>query len=348
MSHAPNQPDLNMPDLWEIDWGEPEPQPARPEAVEIWLPFDIEPPAPQQEPIEPEEVQSALPNPASLALVEARVLLERPFYALSSRPVAQLPPYTDPKGRLHLQVTAADPTKGVATLADADILIVLTSLMNANRGPGRRVDPQVCLPAATWLQLCHRLKDGARKGGRQYRLLDEALERLRGTCITTNIGATGQPGPTRSFSLLADWSRQGRSGLTLTAGDWLVEVVTANAVLSLSRSYFDLPGGYARWLYRTARKHAGTQADGVAMRISTLRMKSGSISPAARFRFELKRLVDEDGLPDYVLGWIPSKLGREPQVSMRYAEGKRFSMVAVRASAARAGSEADDLAEIVL
>lgn len=354
MSHDPNQPDLNMPDLIEIDLGDAEPQPALPESSMILLPIGDEPPALSREPqviefplpsdedppkrtrtignidletgqiteiegpIEPAEIQTTLPNPGRLALVEARVLLERPFFALSTRPVPLLPPYTDPKGRLHLQVTAADPTKGVATLADADILIVLTSLMNANRRSSGRVNPQVHLLAATWLQLCRRHGEGGRKGGRQYRLLDEALERLRGTRITTNIGPTGQAGPTRSFSLLADWSRQGRAGLTLTAGDWLVEAVEANALLSLSPYYFDLPGGYARWLYRTARKHAGKQVGSVKMRISTLRMKSGSTSPAARFRFELKRLVTEDRLPDYRFTWLTGQPGREPMVEMEF------------------------------
>lgn len=270
-----------------------------------------EPPAP--------EADTMPVHSADLSLVEARVLLERPFFALARRPVPRLPAYTDPTGRLNLQVTAADPARGVATLADADILIVLTSLMNANRGAGGRVEAQVCLPASTWLRLSRR-----QTGGRQRRLLAEALDRLRETCITTNIGPTGEPGPMRGFSLLAGWSQQGRKGLTLTAGDWLVEAVEAGALLSLTEGYFDLPLGYARWLYRTARKHAGRQAGGYRAYDRTLWRKSGATGTLAHFRTELKRLVLADALPDYRLTWIPGGLARDPQIWMRPdTKGKR-------------------------
>jgi plasmid replication initiation protein len=48
--------------------------------------------------------------------------------------------------------------------------------------------------------------------------------------------------------------------MTITLPDWLYDgVVQKGGVLTIHEDYFLLTGGIGRWLYRVARKHAGTQ-----------------------------------------------------------------------------------------
>ncbi len=190
-------------------------------------------------------------------------------------------------------------------------------MMNDRRIGTAPITNPITLPTRMLLRLADRAV-----GGRQYKLLKHSLERLRLTCLTTNIGPTGKAAENQTFSLLSDWSKHGDGMLSLTASDWLVAAVHAGSVLRLTDSYFSLRPGYETWLYRVARKHAGEQVDGFTMRVSTLWRKSGSTSRLDRFRFELKRIVMDDGLPDYRLEWIEESSGHEAKVEMRSEPGR--------------------------
>jgi len=88
-------------------------------------------------------------------------------------------------------------------------------------------------------------------------------------------------------------------------------------VLAIDPNYFRLTGGRERWLYRVARKHAGGN-DGAGFTISlpTLFEKSGAEGSYRRFKFELKKIVDADDLPEYHLLWIDENQGKEPALMM--------------------------------
>ena len=141
--------------------------------------------------------------------------------------------------------------------------------------------------------------------GDGYRRLREALERLSGTRIVTNI-ATGGVESTRGFGLIDAWEilRKTRGGrmihVTVTLSDWMYRSVVSKSVLTLHRDYFHLRKPLERRVYEIARKHCGRQAEW-RIGLETLLKKTGSTSPRRVFRKMIRDMIEEDGLPDYSL-----------------------------------------------
>jgi hypothetical protein len=87
-------------------------------------------------------------------------------------------------------------------------------------------------------------------------------------------------------------------------------------VLAIDPAYFSLTGGRERWLYRVARKHAGgAGAEGFSISMPTLFEKSGAEGDYRRFKFEMAKIVRENGLPGYALELIHREEG-EPMLRM--------------------------------
>lgn len=230
---------------------------------------------------------------------EIRALLERPFFALTTRPVAALKPYQSPDGKLHLAVETDEADLGVATLKDADILIyALTIAMRRNQL--LEEDGEVVVNQRQMQHALHR-----NVGGRQGSLLMQSLERLSKTRITTNIGPDGKPAETTTFRFVESWRQvAGEKGMiAITVAPWLRSAVSKRQTLDLHPDYFELGSGYERWLYRTARKHGGDQIGGFAMPLKTLWLKSGSSSPLARFKAAIAPFIENGKILDYRFGW---------------------------------------------
>src|SRR5207248_5262529 len=90
-----------------------------------------------------------------------------------------------------------------------------------------------------------------------------------------------------------------RMSITLPA--WLYEgIVQGGGVLSIHEDYFLLTGGIERWLYRVARKHAGSQEGGWQFMMRQLYEKSGSTSRFSDFALDVRKVVDLNSLPEYI------------------------------------------------
>jgi hypothetical protein len=139
--------------------------------------------------------------------------------------------------------------------------------------------------------------------GDGYRRLREALERLSGTRVTTNIKTKGEE-VTEGFGLVDSWRivRKTESGrmvsVKISLSDWMYNAVLGHEVLTLHRDYFRLRKPLERRVYEIARKHCGQQ-DCWTIRLATLQKKCGSNSPLRVFRSMLKELALHDHLPDY-------------------------------------------------
>ena len=68
--------------------------------------------------------------------------------------------------------------------------------------------------------------------------------------------------------------------------------------------YFSMTSGLKRFLYRTARKHAGTQGGSWEFLLKTLYEKSGSERDFKKFKSDLKHAVHKNDIPGYDLNWI--------------------------------------------
>ena len=128
---------------------------------------------------------------------------------------------------------------------------------------------------------------------------------------------------TAMFGWLDSWGeivseRTGKSlMMELTVPNWLYTgILQHSGVLSIHPDYFQLTGGLERWLYRVARKHAGMQDNGFFISLPTLYEKSSSESLYRRFKFEMRKIVERDELPEYHLAWIKETVSGEPTVHM--------------------------------
>ncbi len=229
--------------------------------------------------------------------------MEHPLFTLATRPDRRILRYQH--GEAEIEVTPS--VKGLATIHDKDVLIYCISQLMAAVNEGRPTSRVLHLKAHDLLVATNR-----ETSGDGYRRLREALERLSGTRIVTNI-ATGGIETTRGFGMIDAWEilRRTRGGrmvlITITLSDWMYRSVMARSVLTLSRDYFRLRKPLERRVYEIARKHCGRQAEW-RIGLETLQKKSGSTSPRRVFRRMIRDIAEGDGLPDYELSLEPGDI----------------------------------------
>jgi plasmid replication initiation protein len=258
-----------------------------------------------------------VPYLSDLALRDQRETMERPFFSLSKRKRITPIEYRSPDGSVWVKVEAV-PAYGMATIWDADILIWVASTLVEMRERGVTE-----LPRTLRFHPYNLLKAIQRDvGGDQYKRLREALERLKGTLISTNI--RGDKKTRRAmFGWLDDWSEeieestQQTKEMTITLSNWIYQgIIMQGGVLSVHPDYFLLTGGLERCLYRIARKHAGMQAYGWTCTVSTLYEKTGSESSRKEFTRMLRKIVTANTLPEYHLSWIEQTESGDSAVHM--------------------------------
>lgn len=191
------------------------------------------------------------------------------------------------KGKNGSKVIVTPNKYGRATIWDKDILIYLFGQIAAeiNRGgtPGRTV-------RATAYDIL--VSTGRDVGGKDYKSLEAALRRLRGTAIETNIKTEGLKSK-REFSIIQDWGTVEKSkdgnmvAVEITLSEWLYQAVTSLDVLTYDREYYRLSSGMEKRLYEIFRKHCGKQ-NSWKIGEEALFVKSGSRGDIRNFRRFLK------------------------------------------------------------
>ena len=221
--------------------------------------------------------------------------MEHPFYALSKKPETNVRRY-EHNGNW-LEITPS--VKGLATIYDKDILIYSISQIMAKLKRGETVHRRVRINSRELLMFTNR-----GTSGRDYIALVEALDRLEGTRIRTNI-VTGDEEQIDGFGLIDASSVRRKHGLDgrllwceVVLSDWVFNAIQKQEVLTLHRDYFRLRKPLERRVYEIARKHCGPQSSW-KISLGLLLKKSGSLSPEKRFRQMIRHLVAHDHLPDY-------------------------------------------------
>jgi plasmid replication initiation protein len=240
---------------------------------------------------------------------DQRDLMERPFFSLSKSPRK-----TPIEYKVNGTIVKVSPVEeyGIATIWDADILIwaatQITEVLDRGGAPSRKMQfhPYTLLRA---------IKRGV--GGDQYKKLQAALRRLAATYVQTSIRVPkGSRKTTVEFHWIDQWDsleEDGRPvGMSLTLPDWLFDgIIQGGGVLTIHEDYFALKGGIERWLYRVARKHAGSQDGGWRFTMKQLHEKSGSASKLANFACDIRKAVSADALPEYALEIVRNRAGQE-------------------------------------
>jgi plasmid replication initiation protein len=231
--------------------------------------------------------------------------MEHPVFSLATRPDLRILSYTHNDA----QITVTPSVRGLATIHDKDVLIYCISQLVAALNAGRAVSRTLQMRAHDMLVATNR-----ETSGDGYRRLREALERLAGTRITTNI-TTGGIEATTGFGLIESWqilrrTRDGRMvSVAVTLSDWLFRAVLSKSVLTLSRDYFRLRKPLERRIYELARKHCGRQ-ESWRISVEVLLKKSGSASPRRVFRKMIRDMIAADHLPDYHMAEEPGDIIR--------------------------------------
>jgi hypothetical protein len=222
--------------------------------------------------------------------------MEHPFYSLSKKPETKIHRY-EHNGNW-IEITPS--VKGLATIYDKDILIYCISQIMSKLRDGIAIKtPHVRIN-------CHDLLKFANRGtaGKDYAALSEAIDRLAGTRITTNI-KTGDNEQYDNFGLIDAASIRRSHGLDgrllwmeVKLSEWVFNAIRANEVLTLHPDYFRLRKPLERRVYELARKHCGQQPQW-KISLENLLKKTGSQSEMKRFKQMIKGLAEHNHLPDY-------------------------------------------------
>ena len=220
--------------------------------------------------------------------------MEHPVFSLSKKPDHRMLVYE----RNGTTIKIKPSYTGLATIFDKDILLYLaSSLMNA-KNSGETISQTVRFTSYDYI-----ISTNKSLGGTQYKLLQEGLERLKGTVIQTNI-KTNSVEVIEEFGLIDKWKivkedEKGKAvAIEVKLSDWFFNSILGSAVLSIDKDYFRLRKPTERRLYELARKHCGNQ---VAWKITlqNLKEKLGITSQMKLFRFNIKKIAETNHLPEY-------------------------------------------------
>lgn len=209
---------------------------------------------------------------------------------------------------------------GMASIWDYDIVLMaishLTDAMNLYRQgrgdkPTRFFRPQV----SEILKFCRRSD-----GGRQYEEIEAALKRLSTTfveVVTTTTSKNKRATRTaKGVGLISSYETvsyadNGRlTSVSIELPQWLYDQIVESkkpAVLTVHPEYFLIEPGVGRYLYRLARKSAGSK-DAV-WSFQLIYERSGSTGSFKEFCRILRRLIQANDLPEYTLKELSGKAG---------------------------------------
>ena len=221
--------------------------------------------------------------------------MEHPFFCLSKKKDMRVLNYTS--GDISLTIIPS--ALGLPTIFDKDILLYSCSILMNEINKGRIPPKTLRVSFRDLLIAVNRAQDG-----RTYTRLKQTLERLRGVTIKTNI-KTNKHKVTSAFGLIDNYRiiessrvKDRMVRLEITLSEWLYNSVIGKEVLTINRDYFLLEKPVERRLYEIFRKHCGSSPEW-RISLASLKDKTGSISTLAKFRFIIRRLIEEDHLPDY-------------------------------------------------
>ena len=231
-------------------------------------------------------------------------LMEFPFVALSKDRTN--PIIYENEDKTQKVVISGHRGQFIASIYDWDIILVVAGRIQEILNKGSDIPSRnLIIPRHELLKALHR--QGARK---DQRSLEKSLDRLKSTLINTTVNNKDLR-HRAGFGFIDSWRYSERKSdretkiIQITLSEWLYELCCAQGSLLKSNSlYFDLTSGLKRFLYRTARKHAGNNKDGWEFSVEKLYEKSGSESSFKLFKSKLKTVVSDNNIPDYSMKWV--------------------------------------------
>ena len=246
--------------------------------------------------------------------------MEYPLFSLSTKPDHKAREYRNKDKWLKVSPSPS----GLATVHDRDILIYCISQCMAALNQGQTIEKTLRFKAVDLLIVTNR-----KTSGEGYKLLREALKRLQGTQVETNLTTGGkEQWDVFSFIDKARTIRDTRDGrmqeIEITLSDWVFNAIQEKGgdILTISRDYFRLRKPLERRLYELARKCCGTSNNRWLMKLTTLHDRTGSQSSYREFKRMMKVIIDDhEHIPDYTFELIDETVYIWPRKEFK----KRFS-----------------------
>ncbi|GAN15663.1 replication initiator protein A (plasmid) [Sphingomonas paucimobilis] len=265
--------------------------------------------SPPRSPARPQGDLFHLDSPLTSEIRGERSLMAFPFFALSK--TAWMKPLTYHHANVSIEVRPS--ARGVATIYDKEIVLYIASLMAGKIERGEEVGQDFIFTAHDLFSVT-----SSNHSARSYQRLSEALERLQGTQIKTNIEAGGE-GEEGFFSWLSEArlhyskTRTGERRLKavkVRLCDWLHRAILRDRqVLAYAAAYFQL-GPVERRIYEVAR--ATAEEGRLEIDLATFRLQIGYQNPLANFRAAMKAIAQADAIPDYQVEVIEDAEPEEP------------------------------------
>lgn len=229
-----------------------------------------------------------------VALKDDTASMEHPIFALSTKPDTRERIYEHNGNKL----TVTPSSVGLATIYDKDLLIFAISQIMEAKNRGLPYSKKISFDAIDFLTFANRMTNG-----RGYSGLNDALKRLAGTRLETNIVTNGEQ-QIEGFGLIDGYNirKELNDGTVVNWGmrisDWLFNAIEANDILTLHPEYFRLRKPLERRIYEIVRKHCGEQKKW-KVGFDLLLKKTGSQTSRKKFRQLLTPIIEADLLPDY-------------------------------------------------
>lgn len=233
------------------------------------------------------------------SLKDDNVSMEAPLFTLSTKKDTRIYKWASKDGKRMLEITPS--VLGRATQFDKDLLIYVISQLTAALNQGR---PDAKNRTVRFVVYDFLVSTNKPTGGREYKRMQDGLDRLKGTTIKTNI-KTGGMQIKQGFGLIDSWRIIEKSpedetmiAVEVELSQWFHNAVQAMEVLTINPNYFRLRKPIERRLYEIARKHCGHQSE-FTISLALLLEKTGSTSTRFEFRRSIKEIVKNNLLPDY-------------------------------------------------
>lgn len=227
--------------------------------------------------------------------------MEHPVFSLSVKPDMRELEYRHDGKR----IVVVPSGKGLATIMDKDIVLYCISKLVHELNSGGEIDPWVELTAHEVM-----VATNWRTNRESYQRFEDALDRLRGTTIKTDI-PTGDHRQIKGFGLIDEYEITRLDGdgeasvfgrmtkVRVKLSDWTYRAVQGMEVLTINPGYFRLRRPLERRIYELARKHVGDQGRPFRIGLDKLQKKVGSNSPEKKFKFFVKQIAQDGHIPDY-------------------------------------------------
>jgi len=271
--------------------------------VEV-LPPKVELVSEEQKPQNDKSIEKKPKNKSSKNVVEFNPrdimeVMEIPFLSLSKKRTKPIS-YKSKDGEIKVNITPHT-NQYLASIYDWDIIQCISGRIQEAINLGHDIPSKNIV-----IQRSKLLKELRKDDGKKARKeIEQSLSRLKLTGIETTIRNEDYRYK-GGFGFIDSWGyteRKDAKEFRITLSDWLYDGICAQgALLKVNNDYFALTSAIKKFLYRTARKHVGNN-DKWEFSIEKLYEKSASEQEFKKFKYDLKKAVTDNDIPDYFLEW---------------------------------------------